>query len=778
MPGVVEVNVTHPTNGEISPVRAKVYVSVGGVLKYKANMDCLSLTQQTGIVPGTATIRTASGADATAPQTLSQGLTDPKLGARIVVKVGKVTVFLGQLMYRTDQGMTDEVRYTAVDDRFFLSKIPVRGCLVRDTGLIGGNGDMKYIAGYINRCNPGGRWNCVGTDLGGTIYPVFSQMAVLGKTYESPDEAFTGPLEAGKITAWTPRRYLMYLNLIANLGSDGNAWWIKGIRKQHWRSISQSGEPDQENTRRLVWDLATVTGMKGVDPMQGNQPDPLDRKLPDMTFQGGMLGGAIKKCLTAAGTHVLKLDLTQKDGDSDSPQDVRSSRIAFAPVGYSGAGTKTKELILATSGAASANPKTVYDFQVHEDATQCASGVLVEGDRPILETSLIYEGISNTDTLKPGWTAAEETLFLTMIKGAIDPEPTAYGLLAKMPEKQGDLDPDNLVLANGSGQRPLVEGRTAEAVRLARMVLPNVFRAFYIDSGNLDTELHGVDGIYSDESDFPILKGETNKNKSYRPILPTQEQFVSTSLAAADEEASRMLTKYPIRIRVKETGGNWQESLYTNGLRVTPDGMIWLDGIGENIDAQEACIYEGALINNADVLSVSLKDIKINCAMPMDHRLAGYAESAVPDLDADYLNRAINGKPMLYVDSQGAYKEIHQVDSEPASTLEFKAPVENDSDKMITAPLTRYLPPGSEKKHAQYAAERKLAYTQHVVRKSSWRFPGIRLDYRPGEWIDKVSKRDASDETGVYVIYAPIESVKMDFEAGKTIIGGIVSEIT
>ena len=766
MPGYIEVEATHPTTAELTAVHPNVLVTIEGKgTRHPSNMTCIGLNQTTGITPSTAILRGASGTDVTAPKTLTLNPHSIRLGTRVRIMNGEVCMFLGQIMTRMDQGQTDDVRWTAYDDRFFLSKIPIRGCFVRDPGTVG-SGRIKFLPRYINRVNPNGRWNCVGTKIDGILYPVFSQQAIVGKSYQTEEEAFSEALVPGKIGPWTPRRYLMYPQLIAMLqvddGGTPQTSRIIGVRLDHWRSLYNSN-----NKQRLKWDLGTVLGLKGVDPASSNI-DPLDKKMPDMTFQGQMLGSGINKTLQMAGTHVLRLDRTQLEGDAGSPSEIRSSHIAFSPVGYSGAGAANKNIIVAQSGAMSDSITTAYDFQLHEDAMLTTSGVLVEGDTPILETSLVYENNAGTDTLKPAWTAEEEALFKAMIKGGA-------ALKAMIPQYQGDMTIANLVDADGTGSRPSINSLTKDAIRMARMILPTVFRAFYIDSGNLTTQLHGVGGVYADEYKYPILTGQAGADKSYRPILPTQEQFITANLSGTDEEASRLVAKYPVRIRVKASGGVYLESLYTSGLKVTADGLIWLDGIGENVEGKEECMYSSTLEETPD--NVVLKSIKINAAMPMDHRIAGYKESGDTIMDSDYLNNAINGKPMMYVYSPGAYKEVHQMTSEPASTLQFREDDGTVAGGTTVAPLTRFLPPGSEVKHAEYAAERKLSKHQFIKKSSSWKFPGIRMNYHPGDWISGVSLRAAGVETNFFTLYAPIESISYDFLRQTTTIGGVVSQI-
>ena len=765
MPGSVEITTTHPS-GEIPAVNATVFV---GDNQQNATdyVTVMSVTQSMGIVPATATLRVTTGRDVANRNTLR--VINIKHGTRISISVRcgdtDVVVFLGQIMTRRDQGATGNVIYTAIDDRMLLSKIPVRGCMVRDGEAV------KFISRYTPRVNPDGRWNCIGARMTvngvDDIYPVFSQTAILGKSYQSPDEAFEVDLQEGVITAWTPRRFLRYLNMIANVryqdpGSEPDDTIIEGVRINHWRSI-------RGNRPRIAWEADTVKGMRGTDLVDETLPDPLDRKMPDMNFQGVALALAIKNTLSTAGTHEMVLSLSQTESTTAAE---KISYIQFVPIGYSviSGGYLGESVIVGGSGDVRDHPTSVYDFDLYEDASRTDPCVLVEGAPVTVETSVEYSGA--VKTLKPGWTQAEEDIFLAMIRG----DETQY---AKLPQYQGDTTVENLILADGTGDAPEIPYISDEAVRMARQCFPNVFRAFYIDSSAspLSSAFDGVNDEYAAETEYPVLKGGTGKNKAFRPIAATQEQFVTTNLTGSDDESSRLVTKYPVRIRTRSGFGEWYESAYTSGLRVTPDGLIWLDGLGENIDGAAGCLYSGT-IKSVDNDGVELKDIKINCVMPMDHNTIGYKQDVQSELDEGYANDALGGLPLMYINSPGAYKEIHQVNSSPAHTLQFREDDGTGEEGTTAAPLNRYLPPGSEAIHAEYAAQRKLQYSKNIYRKTSYKYPGIRTEHKPGEWVYLIERRDASGNTlEYYRIAAPVESVTYDFSKQETQVGGLVSTI-
>ena len=174
-----------------------------------------------------------------------------------------------------------------------------------------------------------------------------------------------------------------------------------------------------------------------------------------------------------------------------------------------------------------------------------------------------------------------------------------------------------------------------------------------------------------------------------------------------------------------------------------------------------------------------MKDIKINAALPMDHRVTGYSEiqdTGGRTIFADSYSKAFQGAPLMYVDTPEGYREHHQVNSEPSIDQSFFT-----GDEPQTAPLTRYVPPGSESFAARDAAERKLATSKHPRRRTSWKMVGIRPEYAfsAGDWIHKVKVINPQTSTDRdYIIDAPVMTVTFDFEKQETIIGGLISEIS
>ncbi|GAJ24256.1 unnamed protein product, partial [marine sediment metagenome] len=217
------------------------------------------------------------------------------------------------------------------------------------------------------------------------------------------------------------------------------------------------------------------------------------------------------------------------------------------------------------------------------------------------------------------------------------------------------------------------------------------------------------------------------------PIAPEQAQFYISDPLGGSSIGNWLKAKYPVRIQVQPDGfTDYQDAHYGSGLRVTGDGLIWLDALGEGANEKSWCMYSGSLMG--DPLNTAMKNIKINCVVPMDHRLLGYQESQAFD---QYLNDSyrvdLGGPPLLHVDSPGGYTEIHQKNSSPAS-IDTYIDVNNTAGNPTyqTMPLTRYLPPGSEIDSAKYAAQRKLYARKYMQRNSSWNLIGIRKGFRAG----------------------------------------------
>jgi hypothetical protein len=194
--------------------------------------------------------------------------------------------------------------------------------------------------------------------------------------------------------------------------------------------------------------------------------------------------------------------------------------------------------------------------------------------------------------------------------------------------------------------------------------------------------------------------------------------------------------------------------------------LIWLDGLAETINGENDCLYSGDYTSAP--LSMAARRVYLQCAFPMDHRVFGYKDvggAANSRFHPDFAGAAY-GLPLLYVDSGEAYREHHQVASYPTAST-------THSGTTGSTPLTRILMPGSERVNAAHAADRKLAYSRHPRRSSTWRLIGIRPEYKAGTWVRDVVFRSDPNGIASYRIDAPIGRVVLDYVRQETVLHGL-----
>lgn len=775
-------------------------------------MTCLGVELTTGVMPGSAKIRYAT-ADPTgtprrnednSPITLNRFSWSWQPGARVRVffdrpEGGQSTIFLGALLERQDSGAQDAVIWTARDDRVGLAQIPIRGCLVYDDALKTATTSAKFIRRDLPQVNPGGYWNCVGAKISGEIFPVFSPEAHLGQSYQIPTISDAKDLQVGVPTFWTPRRWLMYLWLLANLPADGAA--VAGVVAGEWRSLrsrkGNGGLFDQESAR-LMWDRSTITSLVGIDPAGGygtsiggdsqtQGQDPLDRKMPDTNFAGQKMLGVLCKTLDMAGTHGLRL-IPYMDGAF-----VWYSKIDFFPCGFSTTRDLSRKnaVIPLQRGGVVDDINTAHDFQVVEDWTNTCEAVLVEGAPVHVEGEIgHYPASPTTSAIKPAWsqgsagTGSQDYAFKFCINGGAGPiEP---GKFAKMPITQdpanGFIDTSAFVDCDGSEYppssgkfRPLIYPKSAAAFKLARSLWPYCYRGFYIDSAVLATAgiTAGYDNRYADTNKYPVLSAK-------RPALPEQAQYFISNLTGTDSISNQLRERYPIRFQVANEFGEYHDAGYIHGLHFNGDGVMLLDQVSEAAEAASTageyndCIYSGSLgldeLHPKSPFSAVLNAFKLNICFPLDHRVMAQRNSLRSDMDWDYAND-LGGAPLCYVDSPQAYQEIHQINSTPSYFANYYT-----GTTAIVAPINRLLPTGDEQQYAAAAAQRKIYEVQFPHRNSQWHLIGIRDDYLPGQWIESVQVRGGPTGDADYLINGSIDRISYIFHGQQeTILGGLLS---
>lgn len=814
--------------GEFPASNPQVYIND----KLTDVFTCVSIENTAGTAPGKAMLRfmperlNGTG-EATSPNTLSayDNYIIPLFGSRVAVVTDEATLFAGHLMRREDNGQNDAMMFTALDDREMLAKIPVRGAVVRDEYKTGSVYLAKFLTRYNTSINPNGLWNCIGHTvnisghpLDGEIVPVFAPRAYRRQNYDSPDATFSDNLKEGVIVPWTPRRMLQYLWFIAHIGvnTSGNPD-IQGLDINSWRSLRNypergTGQTRVPESRYWEWPYDSVSKLVGARPPSdadavANQ-DPLDKKLPPMNFQGKALLQAIDDVLTAAGTHNFRVKFLPKIGVSPSdPENTEAyfqgevkSTLEFFPVGYTAlTGTNPgRNIPLLRGGKPSdlPNANTAYDFQLSEDITYTRNAVLVEGDVVRTETELtlnagLIPAWSNPNTVDEG-ILDEETAFKYVIWGSDDVNDTSQ-TYAKYPLNQS-VDNGSIakfstwVTADGGEEsegstivRQLAFARTQGAVQLARKLFPRVYRSFRLSVNNqeITDALDGYADAYFDENEYP-------QGKMARPILPEQLQFQLFDLSLEEGGGTTknwLEEKFPIRVQV-ENNGTYVDAVYTNATSIG-NGTFTID-MAENYDSQLQCIYNGVLFDSGtgqpvDTLNVSLKNVKMNLAFPMDHRVKGFATSATNDpetytsqdfssINAFYLKDTGGDGYLQYIDSPNGYREEHQVNSSPTAFPNMVGA----GDSNVTIPLNRLLPPGSEQTNAQGAAQRRLYGVQKIDRRSSWKMVGIRPTWEVGNWVNYIELIGSGEYA--YPVKAPVLSIVHDFQNQTTIIGGLIGE--
>ena len=735
--GRVSVQTGPTINGTLPKVKIR-----GGTRTWTT---CLAIEDVLGPNPSVARIQ-IGGNDFTVQGPITLNEYDFGFGMWDTVEVsidGMEPIFKGFITNRMDTG-DESVVFEAMDYRVLLDRIPVRGALVFDPY----EEEVKYFPRFMPHCNPDGYWNCVGASFASGTWPVFAHVAEYGKNYQAPDETFDSALKPGVLAPWTPRRMLQYLWVLSHTERSG----VQGTNHNEWRYITSNS---------IVWNKSTLN-MVGIDAGAGI--DPLDRKHPDLNYQGMTLGGAIQTVMEVAGTHKMGM---------------RGDELRFYPHFVSGRRRDSQEdqVINMVRAGNLATSDTAYDFVAEEDASQVVQSFLVEGAPVRMETDVghVFEEDDNISEknevraeLIPAWPTSHEAAF----KEAMDGD----GIYIKYPSSQGD--PTNLdLLADGQGEgdnlRPLIYANTRQGIDFLRQIFPTVYKAWILDNNELDEQdlLEGYDNRYSSESKYPRLKGPDG-----RAVLPTQLQWFLEKLDEEGDEKNKLPTQWPVRVRVKRRTtekDRWYDVPFNVGMRVDEKGRIWLDSLAEDSEGQLWCVYEYKLTDDAS--KVRLNSIRINLAYPLEHRVRGYIEAsdsrAYISGDVDDL---VGGPFLKYIDAGDSYTEDHQKNSFPCGMDKFIAG--SGTEEVGNDGLSRLLPPGSEENQAEDHAKRGMARNEWVKKRSSFKLAGIRPDYKAGTWIP-VMKRRGGRAGGDYPINAPAESVVYDFQNQTTIVGGLLSEI-
>ena len=446
MPAFAEVPTAALT--EMRAASAAVYSLAGGGSAYDY-AEVLRVEHSAGIVPGKAfvSVRNLNAADENGHVTLqATGALAPncfKFWSRIRITSNGSTIFIGSLMKRRDWIAGNAAIFEFWDDRWLLSKIPIRGALVYDNY----DATVKFLPRYDCRTNPNGYKNCTraGSLPGvsdGDVY-VFSEIPEQG-TQTLANDATVGNDDSaapGQSIYWTPERFLKYLRALALYAPPA----------------AYAGSWANLDATKMLWTAASCQFQDG----------PMRRMLPDLQFQGQRILGAIQKTLDVSGDYQLGCDYRAGGGQTALAFHIRDRALAPA----------RRTIDLQRAGPAS-DVKTAFDGVAETDASELCTGVLVEGAPPSIESEFVYTN-GGGDTLVPVWSAAEQTGFLQIISTG------------------KDLTGADLPGGSSGSLR-----NSKQALQAARLSFPKVYRAFQLKGGGLAGILSGVGGKYTN---VPVL---------------------------------------------------------------------------------------------------------------------------------------------------------------------------------------------------------------------------------------------------------------------------------
>src|SRR4029077_1759555 len=129
------------------------------------------------------------------------------------------------------------------------------------------------------------------------------------------------------------------------------------------------------------------------------------------------------------------------------------------------------------------------------------------------------------------------------------------------------------------------------------------------------------------------------------------------------------------------------------------------------------------------------------------------------------IDESLNGSygPALqhYVLSTDSFQEEHQVNSSPALSGSFQSSDGGQPPKLKTlaTPVNALIYTDANQLAAH--AQRQQKDVARFKRTSSWKLPGIRIDYAVGDFIDRIVFQGAAGE---YKIDAALEHIVFDFE--------------
>lgn len=804
MPASADVKT--PVLREITAQAPRVFIEG---IEY-SGMTCLAVEDTMGAHPSTALLRLSqvtggtTATDLAGPVTLNRMNWPWKYGARVVVldAVTERPVFCGSISGRKDQGEADTVLWECLDDRELLRRIPIRGAFVYDAN---DSGAVKFLSRYSPRCNPSGAWNCTWGTVNGQIVPMFTTVANQNQQRQSYTDAqrqtYTPNNVTGALSPWTPRLWLQYLRWVL--------YESVGALLPGWSYLSGGATADpgcRGIASRLQWPANSISTIKGVvDPANPAYTDPLDRALPDLAWKGSALD-VLTRALEIAGTHALVLDYVQNGAGWDSV-------IRFAPIGQTALSAANQDALVLPlyRGGTPPDCNSVYDFEVSEEPPD-ADAVLTEGQPVREETAELwfnafsrwpvwqantaypadalvratasdtygYKGTAGTSGgSEPSWGATTTDNTITWTRQSAPTVPANVAAIEPVWTTTTETYAQMVIAGDGTNAyRPSTEGgapntvvsgtaaNSKEAVALARSLYPDWRTRFRLSGSTLvtDTLSVGYDGRYASENLYPFHHGA-------RPILPELLQWFLADGALA--------TRVPVRVQVYQNGG-WIEAPRENGIVLLPDGTFLLTGIADNMDgASEQTPTVGACLWNGSVAVTPAASapqfLQMTLAYTLDHRVRGYAVTPVPSYFEESYQTALGGPPLAHIEATEGWREDHQYKSKPFASGTGAAAYANTGETVNSDGITGLLPPGSESVDALDTATRQCNTACKPKRRSSWKMPGIRPEWRAGQWLGRVQVLQGATGDTDYEIDSPIGTVLYDYLHQQTIIGGLLS---
>ena len=668
------------------------------------------------------------------------------------------TTFLGNLIKprREWSDKSDQIVLSYEDDRCFLRKMPMRGCLVWDSQTQA----LKFITGMEPRINPEGYQNATpvqgANGANGTCW-VFTETAAQG-TYGQSDDKTIGSeqVTSGQAAAWTPLRWLSYCWLYFNfiVGSQAGAPSGGATASTNWVACNGAG------SKRLFWPSFSID-------TNGSSSDYLNRKMPDKSFKGCSMAQALHYFEEICGVYGLKVVPGQNG---------QSNIISYAK--HAAVAVQKKQVYVQKSGTPAFN--SLISGMMGTDATDFVVGTLVEGGRPRIESTFVYWPLGATisdnnlitSDIIPAWTAAEELGFMSIAILAIN--------------------------ANTGTAIPGLAAGTPEALSAARTSYPRVFRCFCV---NIPTNYNRVNKIMRGYqagttmlNDFPYLA-------LFRPLEDNQLQpyLETTALKRANDRC-------PIRTTMTWNAATTYGSApgtndlydmqYNNGCRVEKDGLIYFDGATDDVTNVLNCIYTNPIlgyapvtagkINNADPTYPSLRYLQINLAVAHDGLPgtllslgdtgsgAGPADpnSILQEIDPAVVQNATNGPQLMHYVQNSGFRTEHQVQSFPALDRTLTtATIDSNTGKVTTGVMLK-VPAGTginkelrsdASQMGAHAARRHMEFCK-LKRVAKFVLPGVQYQYDSGDFVDFLV---GSDGTKLKV-NDYIKSVQRDYASKQT----------